>query len=295
MEFITQLVLAIMSVFKPTIISRGVCEYPKMASDVISLFIKPDICFKDESPTWKYLYKLTDYYQIFQHTVFTYFSLACDQLIFIKHSLAGLKEQLDAHYYLYSQVLMNDQLFVFVFKISSLLLFLFVMHWLKRNSTTTTNNNEKDIQQTPSQLTGNCNCLTGSNNNIETMTPQKIICEFEFKTPKELRVEAEAVKSVMLDKEEKKRRKRISKKRKCVSAGPILIHLKKPKKPKPMVAQPYVVAMLPPEDDRNHYLPLRSKPLVVGSEKPPPVIVNKIFADVDETDIIYMCVYKSEI
>ena len=294
MESITHIVLAIMSVFKPTTISRGVCEYPKMTSEVISLFIKPDICFKEESPTWKYLFKLTDYYQTFHHTVFTYFSLACDQLIFIKHSLAGLKEQLDAHYYLYSHVLMNDQLFVFAFKISSLLMFLFVMHWLKRNYTAT-NNNDKDSQQILSQLPDNCNCLTASNSSIETTTPQKIICEFEFKTPNEMRVEAEAVKSVMLDKEEKKRRKRISKKRKCVSAGPILIHLKKPKKPKPLVAQPYVVAMLPPENDRNHYLPLRSKPLVVGSDKPPPVIVNKIFADVEDTDIVYMCVYKSEI
>lgn len=292
METITQLVLGIVSVLKPTI-SRGICKSPRLVSEVISFFVKPepDICFKEESPTWKYLYKLTDYYETSVHTVLPYFSLAWDQFIFMKHYFAGLKEQLDTHYYLYSHILMNDQLFVFVFKMSSLLLFLFVMHWLKRTNTTT-NNNEKDLQQTSIQLPSKSNSLAGTNTSDKSATPQTIICEYEFKTPNELRVEAETLKSVMLDKEEKRRRKRISKKRKCVSAGPILIHSIKQKKLKPLLVQPYAVAMLPPEDDRNHYLPLRSKPLIVGTEKSPPVIANKIAEDVDETDVIYMCVYK---
>lgn len=290
MEPITQIVSDTLNLLKPAS-TTGVCEYPySNTAQVISLFVQPDMCLKDESPSWKYLYKLMDFYQLFLHTILPYISLASQHFINIQDSLAGWREQFYTHYQLYSNILLNDQLFVFALKLCSLLLFLFVMHWLKQISTNSNNNDNIQVQKLPAQIPSN-GVIPPDIIAAKTLAPQNIICEFEFKTPSELRAEAEAVKSVMLDMEEKKRRKRISKKRKCVSAGPILIHLRQAKKHKHPVAQPYVVAMLPPEEARDHYLPLRSKPLVVGSGKPQAVIINNIEMDHEETDVAYMCVY----
>ncbi|KAM7358028.1 serine-arginine protein kinase at 79D isoform 5-T5 [Cochliomyia hominivorax] len=289
MEAITQILLDSLESLKP-INNTGVCKYPSSnSSEVISLFVKSNICLKDESPSWKYLYKLLDFYQLFLHTILPYISLASECFKNTQDSLAGWREQFYAHYQLYSNILLNDQIFVFALKLSSLLLFLFIMHWLKQISTNNNNNNNYNTKMPKSQKqSANKGLITSDINFDKTITPQTIICEFEFKTPAELRAEAEAINSVMLDMEEKKRRKRISKKRKCVSAGPILIHIRKSKKHKNSIAQPYIVAMLPPEKDRDHYLPLRSKPLVVGSGKPQTVVVNDFEMNHEETDISYI-------
>ncbi|XP_065360229.1 SRSF protein kinase 1 isoform X5 [Calliphora vicina] len=285
MESIAQILLGTMNFLRPAT-TTGVCQsQTSKTSDVIAFFVKSDMCLKDESPSWKYLYKLIDFYQLFLHTILPYISLASEHFINIQHSLAGWREVLYSYYQVYSNILMNDQLFVFALKISSLLLFLFVMHWLKKISTSSNENLQP--QKSHKHSPGN-GCIPPKSPD-ERITAQTIICEFEFKTPGELRAEAEAVNSVMLDVEEKKRRKRISKKRKCVSAGPILIHLRQTKKHKnPIVPQPYVVAMLPPEEARDHYLPLRSKPLAVGSGKPQAVLVNNITSDHEEPEITYI-------
>ncbi|XP_037813169.1 SRSF protein kinase 3 isoform X6 [Lucilia sericata] len=288
MESITQAILGTMDFLSSASTNTGVCEAPSSkATELISLLVKPDVCLKDEAPSWKCLYKLMDFFQLFLHTILPYISLASEHFSNVQHSLAGWREQLYSHYQLYSNILMNDQLFVFALKLSSLLLFLFMMHWLKQISTST---HEIPQQQEKShiQAAGNGGLALESLN--EVIKPQTIICEFEFKTPGELRAEAKAVNSVMLDMEEKKRRKRFSKKRKCVSAGPILIHLRQAKKNKKPIAipQPYVVAMLPPEEACDHYLPLRSKPLVVGSGKPQAVVINNISMDHEEPDIAYI-------
>ncbi|KNC23677.1 hypothetical protein FF38_00806, partial [Lucilia cuprina] len=289
MESITQVILGTMDFLSSASTNTGVCEAPSSkATELISLLSKPDMCLKDEAPSWKYLYKLMDFFQLLLHTILPYISLASEHFTNIQHSLAGWREQLYSHYQLYSNILMNDQLFVFALKLSSLLLFLFVMHWLKQISTSTHENLQQQHEKLHSQAAGNGGLPPISLN--ETVKPQTIICEFEFKTPGELRAEAEAVNIVMLDMEEKKRRKRFSKKRKCVSAGPILIHLRQTKKNKKPIAapQPYVVAMLPPEEARDHYLPLRSTPLVVGSRKPQAVVINNISMDHEEPDIAYI-------
>lgn len=287
MEFITQTIFGVFSLLMPTTNPR-VCEFHTLkASEVISLFVPPDVCLKEESPSWKYLYNLIDYYQLFIKTILPYISIASEHFINVINSLAGWREHFFTHYQLYSNVLMNDQLFMFVLKLSSLLLFLFIMHWLKQFRPSSYENPQQLKPQKKSPSNG---CLPSVYSD-KTISPQKIICEFEFKTPAELRAEAEAVNSVMLDMEEKRRRKRFSKKRKCVSAGPILIHLRQSKKHKKAIATPYIVAMLPPEEARDHYLPLRSKPLVVGRRKPEAVIVNNTVMDHEETEIAYMCVY----
>lgn len=286
MELVTQILFGILSFLNTD--TQGVCMSNNLTSQVISLFVNPDMCLKEDAPTWKYLYKLVDYYQLTLHTLRPFISLAVDCFIYILHSLAGWRDTYYALYLKYSNILINDQIFMIALKVCSLLLFLFIMHWLKQSSLT---NPETALRAPTIKSPGNGHIPNDPSLADTTLTPQTIICEFEFKTPTELRAEAEAVNVVMLDVEEKRRGKRFSKKRKCVSAGPVLIHLRQNKKRKN--PQPYIVAMLPPVEARDHYLPLRSKPLAVGSEKLKPIIVNNIETDLDETEIMaYMCVYK---
>lgn len=291
MEPISQLLIGIMSLLKPSQ-DVGYCESRSLnTSELLNFFAKPDMCLKDEPPSWKYMYKLMDHYQMLLQTIIFYISLVSEQILHAKHTLAGWREQFHTQLEFCSNILMNDQLFVFVLKFSTLLLFLFVMHWLKTSRTSTKNISEP-LLLPHKESTG---CILPNNVVAEVLTPQAIICEFEFKTPTELRAETELLKSAMLDMEENKRRKRISKKRKCVSAGPILIHIRKPKKHRNHIDQPLIVPMLPPEEARDHYLPMRNKPLIVSTNKPEIKEAKTNNGPVEhhkEREFVYMCVYK---
>lgn len=277
----------------PNISSQGSCETP---GDLRSLLLSgSDQCLREEAPTWKYLPQLVNYYHHIVQSLWPCLVLLWHHLIEFCRILAGCASQLRTFYSFYSEVLQHDHIFMFSLKFCGLLLFLFVMHWIRqgmRESKPSSGEaaNVKDRNtRLPNGRMQKCSAE-------EDLTPHQIICEFEFKTPAELQAAAEAVQDVDLELEEKKRRKRISKKRKCVSAGPILIHIRQVKKrknpaPAPPSTKPYTVTMLPPEKDREMYLPLRSTPLAVG-EMQRGIIVNHVELEVEEAEILaYMCVY----
>ncbi|XP_030244113.1 SRSF protein kinase 3 isoform X3 [Drosophila navojoa] len=101
--------------------------------------------------------------------------------------------------------LSQDEIFVYGFKVCLLLLFLYLMHLLRPSST------ESLASATPATT---------------PLIAKALSCDFNFVSEQEKRAAQEAATEAMLEVEEKKRRKRFTKKRKCVSAGPILIALR---------------------------------------------------------------------
>ncbi|KRG06738.1 SRSF protein kinase 3 isoform X6 [Drosophila mojavensis] len=101
--------------------------------------------------------------------------------------------------------LAQDEIFVYGLKVCLLLLFLYLMHLLPPSST-------ESLASAPPATT--------------PLIAKELSCDFNFVSEQEKRAAQEAATEAMLEVEEKKRRKRFTKKRKCVSAGPILIALR---------------------------------------------------------------------
>ncbi|XP_075160474.1 serine-arginine protein kinase at 79D isoform X4 [Haematobia irritans] len=281
------------------------CDIPKNLKILLLQQSTDNVCTLEEAPTWKYLPKIVEYY----NALWPCLAMLWHHIIHFYQTLAGWFSQLALFYSFCTNVLQNDHIFMFALKICALLLFLFIMHWIRQgvgggggagvNEANTnkqnafTKENAKDQFVSPLANGGLIRAHPFSSI-AETLTPQAIICEFEFKTPAELNAAAEAVNDIQLELEEKKRRKRITKKRKCVSAGPILIHIRKTKKRKIPVTPStvtskgndvYAVPMLPTEKDREMYLPLRSKPLTVV-DKQTGIIINQIELEAEEAEIL---------
>uniref|UniRef100_A0A1I8N9N7 non-specific serine/threonine protein kinase n=1 Tax=Musca domestica TaxID=7370 RepID=A0A1I8N9N7_MUSDO len=274
--------------------SRGFCE---ISQNFKSLLIPPDdVCpVARETRSWKYLPQLLEYYHIFVY----YLIWIWQSLVQLQYTLRQWSHQWSVVYGSFIKILQSDPIFMFALKLCGLLVFLFIMRWVRRevnnkSHEAATNNNGKEGETSAKLLNGRLAAMRTPSTAAaakEQLTPHDIICEFEFKTPAELRAAAEAVQDVQLEMEEKKRRKRITKKRKCVSAGPILIQVRR-KKQKPKwkdtvdaAKGPYAVAMLPPAKDREMYLPLRSKPLAVVDQERG-IIINHIELDVEETEVL---------
>ncbi|XP_023168206.2 SRSF protein kinase 3 isoform X8 [Drosophila hydei] len=140
--------------------------------------------------------------------------------------------------------LWHDEIFVYGLKVCLLLLFLYLMHLLRPRST-------ESLISEPT-----------------TTTPslaKELSCDFNFVSEQEKRAAQEAATEAMLEVEEKKRRKRFTKKRKCVSAGPILIPLRhQSQRPKSHRNSGLSFEPLSPRDQiLENVLVLREKPLTL--------------------------------
>lgn len=150
-------------------------------------------------------------------------------------------------------ILSQDEIFVYGLQLCLLLLFLYLMHLLRPGSS------ETMIDTSP------------------TTTPnitKELSCDFNFVSEQEKKAALEAAMEAMLEVEEKRRRKRFTKKRKCVSAGPILIalrhHSQRPKRNRNSAL--FFEPMSPREQILENTLVLREKPLTLSL---PPTIVEQ--------------------
>ncbi|XP_037720710.1 SRSF protein kinase 3 isoform X7 [Drosophila subpulchrella] len=156
-------------------------------------------------------------------------------------SLAGRLHQLGGHIL---ATLGQDPIFMGVLQGSLLLLFLYLMHLLRLWS---------------------CGGGPGQPLNATPDVAKELSCDFNFVTEQEKRAAQEAATEALLEVEEKKRRKRFTKKRNCVSAGPILIALRhQSKRPKhhrhvALLFEP----VTPGEVILDTYLPPREQPLTI--------------------------------
>ncbi|XP_017072377.1 SRSF protein kinase 3 isoform X9 [Drosophila eugracilis] len=154
---------------------------------------------------------------------------------------AGRLQQLSLHIL---STLAQDPIFMGVLQGSLLLLFLFLMHLLRLWS-----------------------CGGGPEQplNATTDVAKELSCDFNFVSEQEMRAAQEAATEALLEVEEKKRRKRFTKKRNCVSAGPILIALRhQSKRPNhhrhvALLFEP----VTPGEVILDTYLPPREQPLTI--------------------------------
>ncbi|XP_016926603.3 SRSF protein kinase 3 isoform X7 [Drosophila suzukii] len=156
-------------------------------------------------------------------------------------SLAGRLHQLGGHIL---ATLGQDPIFMGVLQGSLLLLFLYLMHLLRLWS---------------------CGGRPGQPLNATPDVAKELSCDFNFVSEQEKRAAQEAATEALLEVEEKKRRKRFTKKRNCVSAGPILIALRhQSKRPKhhrdlALLFEP----VTPGEVILDTYLPPREQPLTI--------------------------------
>ncbi|XP_070071211.1 SRSF protein kinase 3 isoform X8 [Drosophila takahashii] len=154
-------------------------------------------------------------------------------------SLAGRLHHMSGHIL---ATLAQDPIFMGVLQGSLLLLFLYLMHLLRLWS---------------------CSSGTEQPLNATNDVAKELSCDFNFISEQEKRAAQEAATEALLEVEEKKRRKRFTKKRNCVSAGPILIALrhqsKRPKHHRHMPFEP----VTPGEVILDTYLPPREQPLTI--------------------------------
>ncbi|XP_039230253.1 SRSF protein kinase 3 isoform X4 [Drosophila yakuba] len=156
-------------------------------------------------------------------------------------SLAGRVHLLSRHIV---ATLAQDPIFMGVLQGSMLLLFLFLMHLLRLWSCG--GGAEQPLNPTPD-------------------VAKNLSCDFNFVSEQEKRAVQEAATEALLEVEEKKRRKRFTKKRNCVSAGPILIALRhQSKRPKhhrhaALLFEP----VSPGEVILDTFLPPREQPLTI--------------------------------
>nr|NP_001189160.1 Serine-arginine protein kinase at 79D, isoform E [Drosophila melanogaster]NP_001262209.1 Serine-arginine protein kinase at 79D, isoform N [Drosophila melanogaster]ADV37596.1 Serine-arginine protein kinase at 79D, isoform E [Drosophila melanogaster]AGB94902.1 Serine-arginine protein kinase at 79D, isoform N [Drosophila melanogaster] len=156
-------------------------------------------------------------------------------------SLAGRLHLLSRHIL---GTLGQDPIFMGVLQGSLLMLFLFLMHLLRLWSCGYAV--ERPLNPTPD-------------------VAKELSCDFNFVSEQEKRAAQEAATEALLEVEEKKRRKRFTKKRNCVSAGPILIALRhQSKRPKHHrhAALPFE-PVTPGEIILDTYLPPRELPLTI--------------------------------
>lgn len=314
MEYFQKFVVNVwQNISKETIQANGICLPYEFPNDIINLTCSSATCCPaDEAPTWKYLPKLFDFYHL---SLWPLITLTLDYLLHVTKTIAGWRDLCEEKYLKYKNVIDSDRIFILALKIFSMLIFLIFMHWLKQHQT---NNTSKQESQACSEANGSLtsetttttaakqkqNSTKNENNNNKTnnntinnndfvayfhephpIPPKSIICEFEFKTPSEIDAEKNAAANeAKLEVEEKKRHKRIvSKKRKCVSAGPVLVRNIRPKKHK------HHAAKLTTAD---HEIPLRSKPLVFTESTAEDTKIINILVDDDEPETFnYMCVY----
>ncbi|KRF84824.1 SRSF protein kinase 3 isoform X6 [Drosophila virilis] len=165
-------------------------------------------------------------------------------------------------------ILSQDEIFVYGLQLCLLLLFLYLMHLLHPGSS------ESVIAASP------------------TTTPnitKELSCDFNFVSEQEKKAALEAAMEAMLEVEEKRRRKRFTKKRKCVSAGPILIalrhHSKRPKSNRNSAL--FFEPVSPREQILENTLVLREKPLTLSlpptAVQPPikTIVMEAVVAEVD--------------
>ncbi|EDV41343.1 uncharacterized protein Dana_GF10974, isoform A [Drosophila ananassae] len=140
--------------------------------------------------------------------------------------------------------LAQDPIFMGVLQGSLLLLFLFLMYLLRLWS---------------------CGCAPERPPTATPHVAKELSCDFNFVSEQEKRAAQEAETEALLEVEEKKRRKRFTKKRNCVSAGPILIALRQQsKRPKPHRQLPLLFEPVSPgEVILDTYLPPRKQPLTI--------------------------------
>lgn len=137
--------------------------------------------------------------------------------------------------------LTHDQVFMGVLQGSLLLLFLFLMYQLRLWSCGSGSDTPAPANATPD-------------------VAKQLSCDFNFVSDQEKRAAQDAATEALLEVEEKKRRKRFTKKRNCVSAGPILIALRQQsKRPKQRLFEP----VSPGEVILDTYLPPREQPLTI--------------------------------
>ncbi|BFF96860.1 SRSF protein kinase 3 [Drosophila madeirensis] len=142
-----------------------------------------------------------------------------------------------------ANTLAQDHIFVGVLQVSLLLLFLYLMYQLQQWSSRS--------PEEPPSVTSTADVT------------KQLICEFNFVSEQEKRAAQEAETEALLEVEEKKRRKRFTKKRVCVSAGPVLIAIRQQsRRPKPHRHQALVFEPISPmERVLENYLPPREQPL----------------------------------
>ncbi|XP_020816368.1 SRSF protein kinase 3 isoform X4 [Drosophila serrata] len=140
--------------------------------------------------------------------------------------------------------LAQDQVFVGVLQGSLLLLFLFLMHQLRLWSW------GSEPQTSPSATSD---------------VAKELSCDFNFVSEQEKRAAQDAATEALLEVEEKKRRKRFTKKRNCVSAGPILIALRQQSRRPKHCRQAALLfePVTPGEVILDTYLPPREQPLTI--------------------------------
>ncbi|XP_054733591.1 SRSF protein kinase 1 isoform X2 [Anastrepha obliqua] len=273
-----------------------------------------DICQSTDAPNWKQLHALyTRYYTLLMHHMWPTLLVALHQC----HDVYQITQQYYTEYSTrlaqWSTLLASDQLFMFAIKFCLLLLFLFLMHWIKSAKAPATPTaaaaastvaampainlplivTDDRIEVLEVSAASDMLCSVDAPRSPATsITPtvtRELVCDFNFVSPSELRAALEAANQRMLEIEEKRRRKRITKKRKCVSAGPILIAIRSKKthkhkkrqeqlelKQQQLLHQQQLELLTPtnvspvrstylssPTEDEN-FLPVRMKPLAVG-------------------------------
>ncbi|XP_036326614.1 uncharacterized protein LOC118739419 [Rhagoletis pomonella] len=275
-----------------------------------------DICRPTDAPSWKQLYALYKrYYALLMHHIWPSLLLAMQHCYDAYQNTVEYCNACSTQLVHWTSLLASDPLFMIAIKFCALLLFLFLMHWIK---------SAKAPPATPTAATSQLLTAAATNlppttaedrievlevdalNGDTTTTPascitptvtRELVCDFNFVSPSELRAALEAANQRMLEIEEKRRRKRITKKRKCVSAGPILIAIRskkthhKHKKAReeemklkqqlefkqqqlihqqqlelltPPNASPVRPIYLSPSQEDDNFLPVRLKPLAVG-------------------------------
>ncbi|XP_053953531.1 SRSF protein kinase 3 isoform X4 [Anastrepha ludens] len=273
-----------------------------------------DICQSTDAPNWKQLHILyTRYYTLLMHHMWPTLLVALHQCHDVYQKTQQYYTEYSTRLAQWSTLLASDQLFMFAIKFCLLLLFLFLMHWIKSTKAPATPTaaaaasteaampainlplivTDDRIEVLEVSAASDILCSVDAPRSPATsITPtvtRELVCDFNFVSPSELRAALEAANQRMLEIEEKRRRKRITKKRKCVSAGPILIAIRSKKthkhkkrqeqlelKQQQLLHQQQLELLTPtnvspvrstylssPTEDEN-FLPVRMKPLAVG-------------------------------
>uniref|UniRef100_A0A1B0AWG0 non-specific serine/threonine protein kinase n=1 Tax=Glossina palpalis gambiensis TaxID=67801 RepID=A0A1B0AWG0_9MUSC len=242
--------------------SRGLCS----AQNFTSIVIPKSMCLLNESPSWKYLHSLLENFPQIYEELWAIVSLAFDYCSHIYGGLAGITKHLHSigtQLQEYSEIFAQDQLCIFTLKFLCLLIFLFFMHWLKVNHVFSTTQRPQ-INGIAIPWRDNTDDAT-----IINSLPQTVICEFEFQNDREGAKNMVAPQILVeITNEEKRHDKKIAKKkRNCVSAGPVLVHIRSPKRQRPPLRGTLPTSILrnvEAHKDNNNYLPIRSKPLFVA-------------------------------
>uniref|UniRef100_A0A1A9WSP0 non-specific serine/threonine protein kinase n=1 Tax=Glossina brevipalpis TaxID=37001 RepID=A0A1A9WSP0_9MUSC len=265
----------------------GLCSAQNFTSLVIP---KRSMCLLDESPSWRYLDSLLDDSRQIYKELYLILSLSLDYFSHLYNggSLAGLKQSLhfiSTQLEEYSDIFAQDQICMFTLKFLCLLIFLFFMHWLKVNHVFPTIQKKTQINGTAATIRHETNDDDDDDGTItnSTLPPpsqqqqqQTQICKFKFRNFKDTKsmmtVVAPQISLEIENEENNKHRKNMTKKRKCVSAGPVLEHIKSIKNDKASSSSSYLLqtssVLKNVVNYKHNYLPiLRSKPLFVAPKK----------------------------